>query len=63
MEADLMVTAYQEDMTTEYFTGDSGYFTPWNITVPVGESTVYIKIAGYSGYDSGTFGIKVDSAP
>ena len=58
--ADIMVSAYREDLTTSYFLyRDSGYTTPRQITAATTER-VYIKVEGYSSYSSGTFAIMVD---
>lgn len=58
MTCDVAVSAYHGNKTTAFFGGvDSGYSTPQTITATATE-TVYIKVVGYSGSNSGTFAVK-----
>lgn len=55
---DIKVSAYREDLTTTYFSNiDSGYTTPKTITAQDG--IVYIKVAGYSSSNTGSYALKV----
>lgn len=57
---DVVVSAYQSNRTTPYFTNDdSGYTTPWTFTVPAGQTVLYVKVAAWSGSDTGTFALKL----
>ena len=58
---DIKVSAFRQDATTAYFTNvDSGYMTPRTITVL--DNLVFIKVAGYYAYSTGTFALKVVQA-
>lgn len=58
---DIQVTAYHVDAATEYFTErDSSYFSPSYVTVPSGETTLYLLVESFNNSDSfGDFAIQV----
>lgn len=60
---DLMVSAYQEDLSTPYFQGiDSGYSSSQPVTIVAGEQAVYIGAMPYFSGDTGTFAVAVTTA-
>ena len=55
---DIIVTAYNEDLSYVYFSGDSGYDSPRTINNSITQK-IYHKVTSYYTNGSGTFAIKV----
>jgi hypothetical protein len=58
---DVVVSAYQANRSTAYLTNvDSGYSSASTITVPAGQTTIFIKVSAYNYGYTGTFALKLN---
>jgi hypothetical protein len=56
----IWVSMYQSDRSTAFFTnGEYGYATGVTVTVPAGQTTIYIKVAPHYYTATGTFALKL----
>jgi hypothetical protein len=60
------VSVYQEDQTTTYFTNETEGYSQANakvISVPQGQSKLYVQVSGYNSSYTGSFALKLSEKP